>query len=59
MRREDELRHSYCQHFTGKDWGYARHYQLCLDSSSYGIESSLRLIREALEKHRTNPVKTE
>ena len=59
MRREDELRHSYCQHFTGKDWGYARHYQLCLDSSAYGIDASLRLIRQALAQHRENPVKAE
>ena len=49
MHREDELRHSYCQHFTGKDWGYARHYHLCLDTSTYGIENSYQMIRKAIQ----------
>ena len=52
VRREDELRHSYAQHFTGQPWGLARHYRLCLDSSAYGIEESLRIIREALKDFR-------
>ncbi|MBR1660383.1 MAG: cytidylate kinase family protein [Oscillospiraceae bacterium] len=52
VRREDELRHSYAQHFTGQPWGQAQHYRLCLDSSAYGIEQSLRIIREALKDFR-------
>ena len=52
VHREDELRHSYAQHFTGQPWGLARHYRLCLDSSAYGIDESLRIIREALKDFR-------
>lgn len=52
VRREDELRHSYAQHFTGQPWGLARHYRLCLDTSAYGVPESLRIIQEALKDFR-------
>lgn len=50
IQKEDELRHSYCLHFTGKPWGLAKHYHLCLDTSAYGIEKSLQMIRQALDQ---------
>ena len=46
---EDNLRKSYCLHFTGTPWGLARHYHLCIDSSVYGKDQSFELIREAIE----------
>lgn len=49
VKKEDELRHSYCRHFTGQPWGLARHYRLCLDTSAYGLDESLRIIGEALK----------
>ena len=48
MNQEDRLRHNYCLHFTGKPWGLAHHYDLCLDTSAYGMENSYWLIRQAL-----------
>ena len=53
LHREDELRASFCRHFTGKAWGSARHYALCLDSAFFGLEGTLDLILQALAK-RTN-----
>ena len=50
LHREDALRASFCRHFTGKAWGSARHYALCLDSSFYGLDGTLELILKALEK---------
>ena len=49
VRKVDALRHNYCRHFTGSPWGLARHYRLCLDTSAYGIDESVRIIREALK----------
>lgn len=49
VKNVDALRHNYCRHFTGSPWGMARHYRLCVDTSAYGIEESLRIIRESLK----------
>ena len=53
MHQEDRLRRSYCLHFTGKPWGLARHYDLCLDTSDYGIEKSLQIITYALKEKKS------
>ena len=52
VKNVDALRHNYCRHFTGAPWGMARHYRLCLDTSAYGIDESLRIIRESLKDFR-------
>ena len=52
VRNVDALRHNYCRHFTGSPWGMARHYRLCVDTSAYGIDESLRIIRESLKDFR-------
>lgn len=50
LRREDAFRRNYCQHFTGEPWGLARHYALCIDTSVYGIDGAVKLIRSALQQ---------
>ena len=50
IHREDELRYDYCLHYTGTAWGLASHYQLCLDTSLYGIEKTSAMIRAALNE---------
>ncbi len=50
LHREDALRAAFCRHFTGKSWGSARHYALCLDSAYFGLDGTLALILQALEK---------
>lgn len=54
MRKEDEMRHTYCLHFTGKPWGLARHYQLCLDTSRFGLEGAYRLLRDMAVEAKKN-----
>ncbi|MCF0228963.1 MAG: cytidylate kinase family protein [Parasporobacterium sp.] len=54
VRREDTARASYCHHFTNAPWGLATHYNLALDSSIYGLDSSVDLIMNALEIHQAN-----
>lgn len=54
VEKEDSLRKYYCMHFTGRPWGLARHYHLCIDSSVYGREKTYDLIAEAIEIYRNN-----
>ncbi|MBQ6216570.1 MAG: cytidylate kinase family protein [Erysipelotrichaceae bacterium] len=49
---EDNLRKSYCRHFTGHSWGLARHYHICLDSSVYGKDKSFEILKDAIEGFR-------
>lgn len=46
MKRHDSARHSYYQQFTGKHWGDARNYNLCLDSGMLGYDTCVKLICE-------------
>ena len=55
----DRLRRSYCRHYTGSPFGLAWHYRLCVDSSAYGIDDSLRIIREALKDFHAEPMKVD
>lgn len=47
MKRHDSARHSYYEQFTGKHWGLAKNYNLCLDSGLLGYDACVRLICEA------------
>lgn len=51
MKKEDNTRRSYCNHFTGKAWGLARHYHMCLTTSAYGMEKSLQMVTQALSNY--------
>ncbi len=48
VEKEDELRKAYCRHFTGRSWGLARHYHLCIDSSVYGADAAYELVKNAV-----------
>ena len=44
-------RHSY-EFYTGRRWGDPANYDLCLNSASYGIDGSVALVRQLIEKSR-------
>ena len=48
VKREDNMRAKYCEHFTNMPWGLATHYGLAVHTSDYGIENSTALILDAL-----------
>lgn len=53
LRRIDHIesrRSSYYNYYTGKRWGYAASYDLCIDSSVLGIPESARFIAEFVRK---------
>ena len=47
IRRTDQARHAYYNHYTGKNWGDYRNYHLSLDSGVLGYDTCVRLICEA------------
>lgn len=48
-RKRDRLRQGYYNYFTGRNWGQADNYDLCVDTSLYGEEGTVSVIRHALE----------
>lgn len=52
LKRMDREHVKYYKYYTGLEWGNAVHYDLCINSASYGIEGSVDLIRRMI---RTTP----
>ena len=47
-----DARHAkYYFDYTGKKWGDAVNYDLCINSASYGIEESVELIERMINKY--------
>ena len=52
IHHEENARASYYNYYTGKKWGHAESYDLCINSSRWGIEGTVELICAALRKAR-------
>ncbi len=50
LKRFDHQHQHYYHFFTGKRWGMASNYDLCLNSASYGIEGSVEFILRMLNR---------
>ena len=48
MDTMDTRRRIHCQHYTGQELGNARLYDLCVNTSDYGLERTVELILEAI-----------
>ena len=46
VKRIDKQRTSYYNYYTDKRWGQPQNYQICVDSSSLGIDGSVALIKQ-------------
>ena len=46
----ERQRASYYNYYTGKKWGDSRSYDLCINSSILGIEGTMELIGDFLDK---------
>ena len=46
--KTDKKRSSYYNYYTNKKWGDSRSYCLCLNSSAFGIDGCVELIRRAI-----------
>ncbi len=51
MQRADKMRAGYYNYYTDKVWGAAASYDLCINSSIYGEETTLEIIKNFCSKH--------
>ena len=51
IRKSDRRHRRYYYTFTGKEWGNANNYDLCINSSRYGIAESVELIKRLIDQH--------
>lgn len=47
IKEKDDKRRAYYKHYTGRSWGVAENYHLCLNSGELGIELCAELIAKA------------
>ena len=52
LHQLDRRHRHYYEFYTGRRWGDPANYDLCLNSASYGIDGSVALIRQLIEKSR-------
>ena len=50
IQQVESRRASYYNYYTGKHWGYAGNYDLCVDSSVIGAKETARLIADFVRK---------
>ncbi|WP_075680962.1 cytidylate kinase-like family protein [Roseburia sp. 831b] len=51
LTKLDRKHERYYRHYTGKKWGDAVNYDLCINSASYGIEESVELIERMINQY--------
>ena len=49
IKKTDKSRASYYNYYSSKDWGEAKSYDLCIDSSLLGIEGTVSLLEELVK----------
>ena len=50
LNEKDKRRRVNYQHYTGRTWGQAQNYDLCLRSSTLGFDQCAQIIINAVEK---------
>ena len=48
IKKTDKSRASYYNYYSAKDWGDAKSYDLCIDSSLLGIDGTVELLKELI-----------
>ena len=49
LKKMDRDHVKYYKYYTGRQWGNSVHYDLCINSASYGIDGSVELIRKMVQ----------
>lgn len=50
IRKHEEARASYYNYYTGKTWGAAESYDLCVNSSVLGLEGTLNFVADFIRR---------
>ena len=48
IKKTDKSRASYYNYYSAKEWGDAKSYNICIDSSLLGIEGTVELLKELI-----------
>ena len=48
IKKTDKARASYYNYYTEQKWGVAKNYNICLDSSHFGIEGTVNILYQIL-----------
>ena len=51
LKKLDRQHRRYYEFYTGRSWGSAVNYDLCINSASYGIDGSVQLIERIISQH--------
>ena len=51
LKKLDKQHRHYHEFYTGRKWGAAVNYDLCINSAAYGIEGSVELIERIIKQH--------
>jgi len=51
LKKIDKGHEQYYHFYTGRKWGDAVNYDLCINSACYGIEESVELIERMIDIH--------
>ena len=49
VRQMDKQRKNYYNYYTGRHWGHAGNYDLCVNSACFGIDGSVEIICNMIE----------
>lgn len=52
LNEKDKRRRVNYQHYTGRNWGQAQNYDICLDTGTLGIEQCVDIVCGVVEKSR-------
>lgn len=50
LHTTDEQRTNYYKHFTSQKWGDKSNYEICIDTSKLGVQESINLLEEYINK---------
>ena len=50
LQEKDKRRRVNYQHYTGRSWGQAQNYDICLNSSTMGIEQCAKIIIDMVKQ---------
>ena len=54
LNDKDKRRRVNYQHYTGRNWGQAQNYDICLDTSTLGIEQCAELVCKIVENSKSD-----
>lgn len=50
VNKIDKRRANYYEYYTDNRWGYADYYDICVNTSTFGIEGSVNIIKHIIEQ---------